>query len=165
MFKARMAALTAALIVPAALAVAAPATAQQNVTIGVSLAQDEEVVPEPHHLGIEAAGRALEEMVLALGVLEHEAQARDAVPGKPSKVALDALDIAAAAQAIEFRPGDGVVLTDRRPRLAGLGDEVRRAVRDRDPRQGGLARAVVDPVADTQERSVASMHGLSRDPE
>src|SRR5262252_5431330 len=41
MFKARMAALAAALIVPAALAVAAPATAQQNVTIGVSLAQDD----------------------------------------------------------------------------------------------------------------------------
>src|SRR5947207_6822422 len=41
MFKARMAALTAALIVPAALAVAAPATAQQKVTIGVSLAQDD----------------------------------------------------------------------------------------------------------------------------
>jgi ribose transport system substrate-binding protein len=41
MFKARMAALAAALIVPAALAVGAPATAQQNVTIGVSLAQDD----------------------------------------------------------------------------------------------------------------------------
>ncbi len=41
MFKARMAALAAALIVPAALAVAAPATAQQKVTIGVSLAQDD----------------------------------------------------------------------------------------------------------------------------
>src|SRR5215470_15324678 len=41
MFKARMAALAAALIIPAALAVAAPATAQQNVTIGVSLAQDD----------------------------------------------------------------------------------------------------------------------------
>src|SRR5438045_2388195 len=41
MFKARMAALTAALIVSAGLAVAAPATAQQNITIGVSLAQDD----------------------------------------------------------------------------------------------------------------------------
>jgi ribose transport system substrate-binding protein len=41
MFKARMAALAAALIIPAALAVAWPATAQQNITIGVSLAQDD----------------------------------------------------------------------------------------------------------------------------
>ena len=41
MFKARMAALAAALTVSAASAVAWPATAQQNTTIGVSLAQDD----------------------------------------------------------------------------------------------------------------------------
>jgi ribose transport system substrate-binding protein len=41
MFKARMAALAAALIITSALAVAWPATAQQNITIGVSLAQDD----------------------------------------------------------------------------------------------------------------------------
>ncbi len=41
MFKARIMALAAALIIPVALALTAPATAQPNITIGVSLAQDD----------------------------------------------------------------------------------------------------------------------------
>ena len=41
MFKLRMAALAAALVLPASLLLMAPATAQQKITIGVSLAQDD----------------------------------------------------------------------------------------------------------------------------
>ena len=41
MFKLRMAALAAALVLPASFLLMAPATAQQKITIGVSLAQDD----------------------------------------------------------------------------------------------------------------------------
>src|SRR5258708_33505954 len=59
MFKLRMAALAAALLLPASLSLVPPATAQQKTTIGVSLAQDDNPFYIAMLRGIRARGQEL----------------------------------------------------------------------------------------------------------
>jgi hypothetical protein len=93
----------------------------------VFLAERKQVVPELHHIGRVGADRPLEVAVPFLRVFEHEAQASDAVIGKPPHVAFDSRDIAAAKKPVEIGPADRIVLADRRPRFAVLRGKIRPA--------------------------------------
>jgi hypothetical protein len=52
---------------------------------------------------------------------------------------LDAAQVLAPEQAVKLRPGDRVILADRRPSAAVFIDEIRRVGRNADPRQAGGA--------------------------
>jgi hypothetical protein len=73
-----------------------------------------------------------------LGIFQHQPQAGHAVVGKPFEVSLHLRQVATAEQAFELDPADRVVLADRRPGLAGLGDEIGRARRNLNPWQAAF---------------------------
>src|SRR5690349_23099426 len=81
-------------------------------------AKANQIVPQCHHRWTETAGRALQMAFLVFAIFEHEAQAGDPTLGQPAQMALYRRQIAPADQTIQFRPGDRIVLTYRRPRQA-----------------------------------------------
>jgi hypothetical protein len=81
-----------------------------------ALAHREQVVPQAHHGGHEAPRRPLEEAVVALRVLEHEAQHGHAPGAELLQVRLHAGQVAAAEEARELGPGDALVGADGSPR-------------------------------------------------
>ena len=97
------------------------------------LAEREEIVPERDHVGHEAADRLLEIAVAHLRVLQHQPQAGDAAVLEVAEIGLDRRPVALAVQSLEVDPADAVVLPDRRPGLAALGDEIGGVFRHADP--------------------------------
>jgi hypothetical protein len=71
--------------------------------------------------------------VVPLSVFEHQPEAGDTVRGEVREVPVDRREVPAAEEAFELRPGDRVVLADRRPALAAFGLEIGRSGRHLDP--------------------------------
>jgi hypothetical protein len=96
------------------------------------LDQREHIVPEPDHVGHETPGRTLDIAMLAMAIFEHQPDTGDAVIAQPEQMPLDRRDIAPAEQRREFGPRHRIVMPDRRPRGAVLGDEIGQAGPDLD---------------------------------
>ena len=104
------------------------------------LAHPQEVVHGLDGDRVEPADLAFEVQAVA-DVFEHHAEGGHAVGLEPAQVAIDRIDVLAAEQPFEFRPGQGVVLADHQERLAGLGLEVSAAGARRTQGNSAPARA------------------------
>src|SRR6478752_2890992 len=96
-------------------------------------AQPKQIVPHLHYRRHESTSWTLQKSVLTLAVLQHQANAIDAMSPQPAQMAENTVDIPAAKQRIEVVPGNRIIMPDRRPTLPCFGHKVRRVIRDLDP--------------------------------